>query len=293
MYEEIKEEWRDVVGYEGIYQVSTTGKVRNIVKNFELKQSDCSGYKKVSLMKGKKCITKLVHILVAQAFIPNPENKPQIDHIDGTRNNNNAINLRWVTTRENTLNPVTFKRGVKKLREICCNPEDEISNISEDIQKSRLSFKNAWERSKRKVRNIETGLIWPSCASLAKFLQVCDSMVTHYCKGDMQCGKTVVFENGSIVHKPTFEYVEESHVKRGLNKNNPSPFRKKVKCIENGITWSSISHASKDLHISESLISSYCKGAFNCSKTVTFSDGTTIVHPHFEFVNKEKENENV
>ena len=68
------------------------------------------GYRTIGLWKNGFCKNICVHRLVAQAFIPNPENKPQIDHIDGNPLNNKVDNLRWVTAKENIANPITMKR---------------------------------------------------------------------------------------------------------------------------------------------------------------------------------------
>ena len=62
------------------------------------------GYVQVTLCKDGKTKTKTIHRLLGKAYIPNPENKPEIDHIDNNRQNNNISNLRWVTKRENQLN---------------------------------------------------------------------------------------------------------------------------------------------------------------------------------------------
>jgi hypothetical protein len=69
------------------------------------------GYLRYSLydQETEKCRDFLVHRLVAEAFIPNPENKPQIDHINTIKTDNNIHNLRWVTAKENMNNPITYK----------------------------------------------------------------------------------------------------------------------------------------------------------------------------------------
>ena len=98
------EEWRDVVGYEGFYQISNLGRVKSfysgdvrIIK--PAKRSD--EYLSVGLYKDRYSVTHYVHVLVAGAFLPNPEGKPQINHIDGDKTNNRVENLKWVTGSEN------------------------------------------------------------------------------------------------------------------------------------------------------------------------------------------------
>ena len=104
------EVWKDVVGYEGLYQVSNMGNVKSVGYGKErvLKPGkDSRKYLTVSLSKSKKPKTFLVHRLVAQAFIPNPDNKPCIDHINTITTDNRVENLRWVTPKENVNNPLT------------------------------------------------------------------------------------------------------------------------------------------------------------------------------------------
>lgn len=115
------EEWRDVVGYEGLYMVSNLGRTISMEKSWpspnggvrhkeksELRQCNGSdGYLRVCLRKDNSQRLWAVHILVAKAFVENTSNKPQVDHMDGSRNNNNASNLRWCTASENSLNPIT------------------------------------------------------------------------------------------------------------------------------------------------------------------------------------------
>ena len=121
--------WKDVVGYEGYYMVSSYGRVISLSRivtlndgrtgtGFKktlnakiLKQStDYGGYLTVSLYCRERNIrnkTHKVHRLVAMAFVPNPQNLQEIDHIDRVRNNNCATNLRWCTTKENHQNILT------------------------------------------------------------------------------------------------------------------------------------------------------------------------------------------
>lgn len=107
---EEKEIWKDVVGYEGLYQVSNLGRVR-MSKNKKIKAilEDAYGYLVVKMTKDKVVKYIKVHRLVAMAFIENDDNKPCVDHIDTNKYNNNASNLRWVTQKENVNNPLSKK----------------------------------------------------------------------------------------------------------------------------------------------------------------------------------------
>lgn len=111
----IMEKWKDVFGYEGLYQVSDAGRVRSLdinrvdklgrklkKKGRILKGIEVMGYLKVNLWKGGVMKIHAVHRLVAIAFIPNPEGKPQINHKDGNKENNHVSNLEWCTHSENT-----------------------------------------------------------------------------------------------------------------------------------------------------------------------------------------------
>ena len=96
--------WKNIEGHPNWEICDTGGLVRNRnTKELKTYSTQSKGYNMVSL-DGK---SYLVHKLVASAFVPNPENKPCIDHIDGCKTNNDACNLRWVTYHENNMNPNT------------------------------------------------------------------------------------------------------------------------------------------------------------------------------------------
>ncbi|MEI5946507.1 hypothetical protein ETJ91_00555 [Bacillus albus] len=94
--------WKDVVDYEGGYKVSTCGKVFSVRRNRCLKSYiNKHGYEVCALSRNCKVKHIAVHRLVAKAFIPNPAGKPQVNHKDGNKTNNDISNLEWVTASEN------------------------------------------------------------------------------------------------------------------------------------------------------------------------------------------------
>ena len=96
--------WHDIDGYEGLYQISNKGRVKSLYKGSEriLKPRDNGrGYLRVQLTKENTSKHIRVHRLVARAFIPNPYNLPEINHIDENKKNNSVENLEWCDRRYN------------------------------------------------------------------------------------------------------------------------------------------------------------------------------------------------
>lgn len=111
------ETWKDVVDYSGIYEVSDYGNVRSVARTYYdsngfMRNIKCRilkpaknkyGYLQVGLSLNCKSMSYTVHSLVAKAFIPNPENKPTVNHKDGNKLNNNKTNLEWATKSEQAI----------------------------------------------------------------------------------------------------------------------------------------------------------------------------------------------
>ena len=115
----MQEIWKDIPGYESIYQVSNFGNIKSLQSGnhhskIKILTPICADgrYLRVTLYKQKKPKYFPVHRLVAMDFIPNPENKPQVNHINGNKKDNRVENLEWCTSSENNLH--AYKSGINK-----------------------------------------------------------------------------------------------------------------------------------------------------------------------------------
>ncbi len=111
----MKEIYKPIIGFDG-YEISNLGNVKSVrFNNRLLKQhKDPKGYVKVKLYKDKIGYTQKVHRLVANAFISNPNNKEQVNHINGIKHDNKLINLEWVTQSENMQHSI--KAGLRYVK---------------------------------------------------------------------------------------------------------------------------------------------------------------------------------
>lgn len=105
-------QWKDIPNFEGLYQVSSKGEIKNKKTNKILIGGIKKGYRQVILVKKGKRKYCNVHRLVAESFIDNPKNKPQVNHIDGNKLNNCVDNLEWATRSENMKH--AYKIGLEK-----------------------------------------------------------------------------------------------------------------------------------------------------------------------------------
>lgn len=185
-----KEEWKAVVGFEGLYEVSNLGNVRSIQfhgkkRNKLMTLTDVRGYKfaKLTDWENAVALSYPVHRLVAQAFIPNPENKSQVDHIDTNPSNNIVTNLRWVTPLENQNNPLTIERLRNSLTTY--NKSDkhkldvQIPQGHPVIQYDRNGNKLAW---------------FPSINDAANKLGTTACCIKRVCDGDRKYHRNFIFK---------------------------------------------------------------------------------------------------
>ena len=141
--------WKDITGYEGRYQISNRGRVKGLPidekyckrkEEIILNPFVCgSGYHEVILtFKGSRK-PKLIHRLVADAFIPNPDNKREVNHKDGNKFNNDVSNLEWVTPSENQLHSFNTLNADRHTRKVLCVETKEVFNsIKEASEKYGL-----------------------------------------------------------------------------------------------------------------------------------------------------------
>lgn len=160
----IKEVWKDIKDYENLYQVSNLGNVRSLDKYVNGKNSkrlvkgkilslfdDKDGYKIINLYKNKKIKQFRVHRLVAEAFIPNPNHLPQINHLDENKENNKINNLQWITLVDN------------------CNYGTRNQRISKKV--------NQYDLNGNYIRT------WDSIIQVEKKLNIFHSRIIEVCKG--------------------------------------------------------------------------------------------------------------
>lgn len=178
----MQEIWKDVKGYEGLYQVSNIGNVRSVdryvnnrkIKGKSLLPSDTGrGYLGVSLYKNGNKKTLNIHKLVANSFIPCTKNKSQVNHKDGDKHNNNVSNLEWCSCSENIKH--AFRMGLKK------------------PSKTFLGRTGDKHPNSKKIICVNTGVKYQSLAEAAKCTGTTIGLVSLVCSGKRKHTKGLVF----------------------------------------------------------------------------------------------------
>ena len=183
--------WKPIKGYEGKYEISNKGNVMSLSYHQTGKPKllaqfpDKKGYLQVDL---KKKYIK-VHRIVAETFIPNPENKPQINHIDGNKSNNSVENLEWCTQSENQKH--AYKNGLKP----------KSMKRAKSLEVKQLLDKHREEiNDKRKMPVIATNLKtgekhrFESQSEASRQLGVYQNCIRRICYGMQKQSKGYIFE---------------------------------------------------------------------------------------------------
>lgn len=175
----MKEIWNNIAGYEGYYQVSNLGRVKSVGRtinrnqkgNLTIKEKIISshilknGYEKVDLYKNGKRKCEYVHRLVAESFIPNPNGKIDVNHINGNKTDNSVCNLEWTTRSENMKH--AFNIGLCKITEL---------QRKTSKNNGMKGIKAAIQRRKKKISQYDTDgnyiRTWNSITSAEKELGI-------------------------------------------------------------------------------------------------------------------------
>lgn len=181
MTEEI---WKPVLGYEGLYEVSNTGKIRSLFRyKKELKQGNTgSGYKHVQLFKNKKAKWKLVHRIVAEAFCEKIEGCNIVNHKDENPLNNNANNLEWCTAQYNN----TYGTRLKKMV------------INTDYSKRKINNANQIKACSKPIlqytKNGEFIKKWVSASACARETGISSSCIRRVCLNERKTAGGFIFK---------------------------------------------------------------------------------------------------
>ena len=180
------EEWRNIKGYEGLYQISNYGRVRSSYKgvwNILKPIDNGKGYKHIKLFKGGKRKPYYIHRLVAQTFIDNPNNYTEVNHIDENKENNHMDNLEWCNREYNLSYNLGIKRRAESRKGKCVG-----------IKNCMYGRKGEVHPASKKVKCITTGEIFGSVKEAANKYNIHPSNITKCCKGNLKTAAKMEWE---------------------------------------------------------------------------------------------------
>lgn len=202
----MNEQWKPIEGTDGTYEVSNTGKIRsnNYLGHGSQKElsltSDQKGYLRVRIYMGGSRKTVKVHREVARAFLPNPENKSEVNHKDGNKKNNHVENLEWSTARENTLH--AYKTGLKE------KTRDHCAQMGRTIGRHNLAKSIEDKKTPVIATRLSDGAVfeYPSQTEAAAELGTFQANIYQVLTGKRKSAKGYVFSYKEVVPNATDDY---------------------------------------------------------------------------------------
>ena len=301
----IIENWKPIKNYEGLYEVSDLGNIRSVTrkiidKNNKIKiikgrihklYATKSGYIAVSLYKNSKQKVYRVHRLVAEAFIPNPNNLPQVNHIDENKENNCINNLEWCTVSENALHKTrkgerkilqydrdgNFIKEWKSIKIASIELNISYSTLQDAVKNNRYCFNSFWryysENYPDKIEvkisiycgrpvyqyDLEGNFIkkWNSITEVSNYFNVYPSLISRCLKGTTKSYKKYLWRYYSDNFPLKIEGYSKNSKYRKVNQYNL-----KGEFIK---TWDSMIQIEETLNIKIHGINDCCKGILKSS----------------------------